>query len=97
MNRQTINRLSAIAPLALSLTAFGVAVAAVLTGWGKGVAGDEGAGAHIFQLLVVAEVPFILIFVATAEWTRALHVLGTIALHCAGLVVAFAPVALFKL
>ena len=96
MDRQKINRISGIAPIVLSLMAFGVIVS-VLTGWGKDVAGDEGAGAHIFQLLIVAEVPFILVFVATADWKKVGRVAGLIALQAAALVLAFAPVAFFKL
>lgn len=96
MYRQKINRISAIVPIALSLMAFGVVIVAVLTGWGKGGA-DEGAGAHIFQLLIVAEVPFILVFAATAEWKKARRVAGLMSLQGAGLVLAFAPVAFFKL
>lgn len=96
MDRQKINRISGIAPIVLSLMAFGVVMVAVLTGWEKGYA-DEGAMAHIFQLLIVAEVPFILVFVATAEWNRVVRVAGLIALQAAALVLAFAPVAFFKL
>lgn len=96
MNRQKINRISGIAPIVLSLTAFGLLIVAVLTGWEKGYA-DEGAAAHIFQLLIVAEVPFILVFVATAEWKRVVRVAGLLALQAAALVLALAPVALFKL
>ena len=70
MDRQKINRMSGIIPIVLSLSAFGVVIAAVLTGWGKGYA-DEGASAHLFQLLIVAQVPFILVFVVTANWKRA--------------------------
>ncbi len=96
MYRQKINRISGIVPIALSLMAFAVVILAVLTGWGKGDA-DEGAGAHIFQLLVVAQVPFILVFSATADWKKARRVSGLLALQGAGLVLAFAPVAFFKL
>ena len=96
MDRQNFNRVSAIVPIVLSLMAFGVVIVAVVTGWGRGDA-DEGAGAHIFQLLIVAEVPFILVFIATAEWKRVSRVAGLIALQAAALVLAFAPVAFFKL
>jgi hypothetical protein len=76
--------------------AFGVVTVAVLTGWEKGYT-DEGSVAHIFQLLIVAEVPFILAFVATAEWKRVAGVAGLIALQAAALALALAPVAYFKL
>ncbi len=96
MDREKINRISGIVPIVLSLIAFGVVIVSVLTGWGKGDA-DEGAGAHIFQLLIVAEVPFILVFIATADWKKVGRVAGLIALQAAALALAFAPVAFFKL
>lgn len=40
---------------------------------------DEGWQAHLFQLLMVLQVPIVLLFAATANWkqaTRALLVLG---------------------
>ncbi|MDQ6944523.1 MAG: hypothetical protein M3169_18650 [Candidatus Eremiobacteraeota bacterium] len=96
MDRQTINRISGIVPIVLSLAAFGVVITAVLTGSANGSA-DEGAAAHIFQLFIVAEVPFILIFVATADWNMVARVAGLIAVQAVALVLAFAPVAFFKL
>jgi len=96
MDRQKINRISGIVPIVLSLMAFGLVIVAILTGWDKGDA-DEGSAAHIFQLLIAAEVPFMLVFVATAEWKRVVRVAGLIALQAAALVLAFAPVAFFKL
>ncbi len=96
MDRQKINRTSGIVPIVLSIMAFAVVIVAVLTGWGKGDA-DEGAAAHIFQLLIVAQAPVILVFVATADWRKVGRVAGLIALQGAGLILAFAPVAYFKL
>jgi len=40
---------------------------------------DEGWQAHLFQLLMVLQVPIVLLFIATANWkhpSRALLVLG---------------------
>jgi len=96
MGRQKINRISGMVPIVLSLMAFGVVIVAVLTGSERGNA-DEGTMAHIFQLLIVAEVPFILVFVATAEWKRVVRVAGLIALQVAALVLALGSVAFFKL
>lgn len=96
MDRQNINRVSGIVPIVLSFAAFGVVMAAVLSGSANGNA-DEGAGAHIFQLLIVAEAPFVLVFLATADWNVVARVAGLIALQAAALVLAFAPVAYFKL
>ncbi len=96
MERERINRISRIVPVVLSLVAFGEVIVAVLTGWGMG-SGDEGPAAHIFQLLIVAEVPFILVFLATTEWKRFFRVAGFLAVQAAAVLLAFAPVAFFKL
>jgi|ERR1700736_5105839 len=96
MVMRNINRICGFVPVALSLAAFGLVMVAVRTGWGQ-VAGDEGAAAHIFQLLIVAEVPFVLVFAATADWTKLGRSAGLLAVQAAGLVLAFAPVAYFKL
>src|SRR5580700_4838952 len=69
MPRQKINRISAIAPLVMSLSAFILVLVAVATGWGKG-AEDEGSAAHIFQLLIGLQMPFILAFLVTADCRR---------------------------
>jgi hypothetical protein len=96
MDRQKINRLSGIVPIVSSLVAFCVVMLAVLTGSEQGRT-DEGALAHTFQLLIVAQVPFVLVFVATAEWKRLVRVASVIAFQTAALVLALGPVAFFKL
>ena len=96
MHWQKIQRFSGMVPIGLSLLAFGVAMVAVLTGWETGNA-DEGAAAHIFQISIVAEVPFILVHVITADWKRRGGVAGLIWFQAAALVLALAPVAYFKL
>jgi hypothetical protein len=95
MYRQKINHVSAIVPMVLSLLAFSILIVAVLSGCDKGYA-DEGSAAHIYQLLIVLEVPFFLVFVATTEWSRVLRFVGLIGLQAAALAVALAPVAFFK-
>ncbi|HEY2482075.1 MAG TPA: hypothetical protein VGI30_07755 [Caulobacteraceae bacterium] len=96
MTRQQLNRLSGIAPVVLSVMAFLLVMTALATGFEKGEK-DEGATAHLFQLLVVAQAPFILAFLATAEWGRMARVARYLALQIAALVMAFAPVAYFRL
>ena len=96
MTRQQINRLSGVAPVAMSLLAFAIVAAALATGFERGEK-DEGALAHLFQLLIVAQAPFILAFLATAEWDRLVRVARWLALQVAALVLAFAPVAYFRL
>jgi hypothetical protein len=53
----------------LSLTA----LLAVLSGYTQPPEPDEAAAAHIFQLSIVALVPVILLFLATADWSRPLR------------------------
>ncbi len=96
MPRQKINRISAIAPFVMSLSAFILVLVAVATGWGKGVR-DEGSAAHIFQLLIGLQMPFILAFLVTADWKRLMRVAGVVSLQAAAVALAFGPVAFFKL
>jgi hypothetical protein len=96
MRRETINRISAIVPIVMSTLAFLLALAAGVAGWDKGAA-DEGALAHAFQLLIVAQVPFCLAFLGTANWHRLPIVARTAILQTAAGLAAFAPVAYFNL
>jgi|ERR1035438_6061286 hypothetical protein len=96
MSRQKINRVSAIAPVVMSLVAFAIVLLAVSTGWGM-VPGDEGTAAHIFQILIVLQMPLILAFLATANWRNWRWVASRIVLQAAAIILAFSPVAYFKL
>ena len=66
MRVQQINRVSGKVLIVLSL----IALLTVLTGYFQAPQPDEGAGAHIFQLSVVALVPTIILFLATADWKK---------------------------
>ena len=79
------NRLSGSAIIVLSLTA----LLAVVSGYFQPPQRDEGAAAHIFQLSIVALVPAVLIFFATADWKRPLRTVRRLALPAVTLVVAF--------
>ena|SRR3984893_12330602 len=96
MCSQKINRSCAIAPIAMSLAAFLLVLVAVATGWGHDTK-DEGAAAHVFQLLIALQIPFILAFLVTADWSRLTRVAAMLSVQVAALVLAFAPVAYFKL
>jgi hypothetical protein len=96
MTRERLNLISGIAPVAMSVVAFLVVMAAWVTGFEKGET-DEGATAHTFQLLIVAQAPFIIAFLATSDWSRLVRVARYLGLQVAGLVLAFAPVAYFRL
>jgi predicted neutral ceramidase superfamily lipid hydrolase len=96
VKRQNINRISGAVPVIMSVMALLLATTAGVAGWEKG-ATDEGALAHIFQLLIVVQVPFILAFLLTANWGRILSVARPLAFQTLAIVLAFAPVAYFKL
>lgn len=85
MSGQQINRVSGKVVIVLSVTA----LLAVLSGYIHPPQPDEGAAAHIFQLSIVALVPMILLFLATADWRRPLRSARPLAFPAAALVLAF--------
>ncbi len=95
MNRRTRNRICAAVPLVLSLMACVWVLGNVAGGIRSGNS-DEGLGFKVFWLLILAQTPFVLGYLATAEWRRWRGPAG-IALQVAALVLALAPVAHFKL
>jgi hypothetical protein len=89
-------RFSAIAPLVMSVGAFIVVMVAVNID-APGTQADEGAAAHLFQLLMAGQAPIVAYF--AIKWlprdpVHALFVLGTQAFAAA---VAMAPVLWFGL
>ena len=98
MDRQAIHRLAGLLPLLLSLAALGLVTSALLFNWVTPQPdGDEGAPAHIFQLLILAQLPLILIFLTTTEsndWKRTGKWLG---LQVAAIGAALFPVFYFQL
>ena len=97
MNRQKVNGICAKAPIILSLTAFiwvlgNVALAVHRLHRG----GEEGLGFHVFWLLIFIQAPFVSGYILTADWSRWRAPAG-IFLQVVALVLAFGPVALFKL
>jgi len=96
MDRPKINLISATVCIVLSFQAFLVEVIAIRTGWDRGLK-DEGAAAHIFQLLIICQIPFIFAFLATADWRRLKSVVPPVALEAAALGLVFGTMAIFKL
>ena len=96
MRSETVNRVCAITPIVMSALAVLLLIFAFVTGWGQGH-GDEGAAAHLWQLLIGGQAPFVLGFLATADWDRWQRVVGSFALQVGALAVALAPVAYFRL
>ena len=83
-------------PIALSAIAFGVVVVVLTTGWRRWLT-DEATAAHIWQLLMILQVPLVALYLGTANWRRPKEVAKVLALQAAAFGVAAAPVALFKL
>lgn len=85
MRGQQINRVSGVISIVLSVTA----LLAVLSGYFQPPQPDEGAAAHIFQLSIVALVPVVLVFVATADWKQGLRSARLLAFPAVALVFTF--------
>jgi peptidoglycan biosynthesis protein MviN/MurJ (putative lipid II flippase) len=86
MEAQPINRVCGSVLIALSLTA----LLAVLTGYAQATQPDEGTGAHIFQLAIVAVVPAMLLFFVTADWRQKWRSARPLIIPVVALVLAFA-------
>jgi len=96
MTRTRINHWTAATPLLLSGAAFLIALTAGLTGWERNLS-DEGVAAHLFQLLIAAQVPMVILFLLTTDWAQSRSAGKWLALDLAAMAIAFAPVALFHL
>ena len=96
MRGQQINFVSVIGLVVLSLTALlDVVVLGYLRPLPPALRGDEGAGAHIFQLSIAALLPVGLVFLATADWTRPARIVRRLAFPAVVVMAAF--VALYYL
>ena len=93
MRTQRLNRVSTFGLVALSLSALltvlPFALRAVLTGYIPPPEPDEGTGAHIFQLSIMALVPTGVLFFATADWTQPLRSARRLVFPAAALILAF--------
>ncbi|MBU6246856.1 MAG: hypothetical protein KGN77_03775 [Xanthomonadaceae bacterium] len=93
---KTFRHASAIVPLLMSLSALAI-VLGYLALYGPVRQPDEGAAAHLFQWLIVGQLPFVAYF--AFHWmpkapARGLRVLGV---QMLALAAAMLPVALFRL
>jgi hypothetical protein len=93
--RNMLRHPSAFLPLLMSLTALGV-VLAYLAVNGPAPQSDEGAAAHIWQLLMAAQVP--LVFFFAVRWLPLSPRQGaiTLALQAGAAVAALLPVYLLR-
>ena len=82
---QKIHNFSRVAPIIMSLLSLALVIEGVVQFGLHHREVDEGWQAHLFQLLMVLQVPIVLLFAATANWkqpNRALLVLGLQAAAC---------------
>ena len=88
---ETIKRPSAFVPILMSVAAL-VVVAVQVARFGAARESDEGAAAHLWQLLMVAQVPVIAVF--AAKWLRRTprEACVILALQFVAAMVAVAPV-----
>lgn len=96
MTRKQVNRICGITPIIMSALALSIAVAAGAFGWERGQT-DEGSLAHIFQLLIVAQLPVFAVFLLTADWSRFERFARIVVIQVVAALLAFAPIAYFKL
>lgn len=68
IHRTQLNRILMVVPVVFSIIALGLVVVNVAAGVPPQQ--DEGTAAHLFQLLILAQVPIVLLFIATSDWTR---------------------------
>ena len=87
MRGQEINRVSGIVLIVLSLTAL---LDVLLLGYTQPPLSDEGTGAHIFQLSIVALLPIGFLFLTTADWTQPVRIVRRLVFPAAVVVLAFA-------
>jgi hypothetical protein len=87
MHVQRINLISLVGLFVLSLTAL---LDVLLLGYTQPPQADEGTGAHIFQLSIVALVPMAAVFFVTDDWTQPSRSVRRLAFPAFAVVLAFA-------
>jgi hypothetical protein len=66
MTQAGVNRVTSVAPLIFSAVAFAIVMANIIARVPPQP--DENASAHIWQLLMVGQLPIIVAFLATSDW-----------------------------
>lgn len=85
-----VNRAFAAMPLLCSAAAFALVMANILARVPPQP--DENASAHLFQLLILIQLPLIGLFAASADWHRRSRVVAVLALQALAIAVALLPV-----
>jgi hypothetical protein len=99
MSQQTRNRTSPgtrsqkisdyLAGAAIALSLLGLAIVVGNVAAGVPPQPDENLWAHLFQFTMAAQVPLILTFAATANWTRTLRTTALLAAQLCAVAAAF--------
>ena len=91
MNPSLLKQPTAVAPFVLSLIALGIVLGHYAV-YGIVHETDEGTPAHLFQLLMVIQIPIIAVFAFKWLPRAPRPALLVLALHALGIVAAFASV-----
>jgi hypothetical protein len=96
MGSNTFTRPSALIPLVMSLAALATVLGHIVLN-GSGREADEGAAAHVFQLLIAGQLPIVAFF--AVRWLRRTpkQALAVLALQAGAGVAALLPVWYFHL
>lgn len=90
MTHAQVNRIGAIVPLLCSTLAFAIVMANIIARVPPQP--DENASAHLWQLLMVGQLPFIALFAATADWRHRATTLKVLILQAVAVAAAAVPV-----
>lgn len=82
------NRICTVLPVVFSIVALGLVLGAVAAGLPP--QSDEGTAAHLYQLLMVAQFPLVIVFIATTDWTRPRRAMVVLAVQAIAAAAAFA-------
>lgn len=96
MTRAQINWWAGRLPVAMSFAALGLVALVLTTGWERNLA-DEGAAAHLFQLLIMGELPLIVLFLLTSERIATRHAITLLLAQGVAIALALGSVAFFRL
>ena len=96
MSVTTFTRPSAVLPLAMSLAALATVIGHIVL-FGPAGEADEGAAAHIFQLLIAGQVPIVAFFAFRWLQRTPKQALAVLALQAFAVIAALAPVWYFHL
>jgi hypothetical protein len=90
MTQARINRITAWVPLLCSALAFAIVMANIIARVPPQP--DENASAHMWQLLMAGQLPFIAAFAITADWRHWQRAAGLLGLQALAIAAAMIPV-----